>query len=109
MPIVSKPSHALQCRRLTAALAAVSLCTLISACGNDDNTPDPGAVSSTESPTSNSNGNTAAVLPADPSSALPSAAALTIQSPARPASSADPALSAAASTPLATPVIHTAD
>ncbi|WP_454872319.1 hypothetical protein [Paraburkholderia xenovorans] len=108
MSVVSKPSKTLHCKRLAGALAAVSLCTLIGACGNDDEkTPDPSAVSSTERPADDSS--SATVLPANPSSASPAPAALTIQTPALPASSADPALSAAASTPLATPVIHTVD
>lgn len=108
MSVVSKPSKALHCKRLAAALAAVSLCALIGACGNDDDrTPDPNTVSATESPASDSTA--AVVLTANPSSASPAPAALTIQTPALPASSADPALSAAASTPLATPVIHTVD
>jgi hypothetical protein len=108
MSVVSNPSIALHRKRLAAALAAVSLCMLLGACGNDDGkTPDTRAVSSTVSPAGDSNA--AAVLPANPSSASPAPAAVTIQTPALPASSADPALSAAASTPLATPVIHTVD
>ncbi|ASV98710.1 hypothetical protein [Paraburkholderia aromaticivorans] len=108
MSVVSKPSKVLHCKRLAAALAAVSLCTLIGACGNDDDkAPDTAAVGSTENSASNSTA--AVVLTANPSSASPAPPALTIQTPARPASSADPALSAAASTPLAAPVIHTAD
>jgi hypothetical protein len=106
MPVVSKLAHALQCKRLTYALIAVSLCTLISACGNDnDNAADSSTLSSAHSPADHSN--TPAVLPANPSLSAP--AALTIQTPALPASGADATLSAAASAPLAAPVIHTVD
>jgi hypothetical protein len=108
MSVASKPSIALHRKRLAGALAAVSLCMLLGACGNDDDkAPDTRALGSTESPAGNSDA--AAVLSANPSSASPAPAALTIQTPALPASSADPALSAAASTPLAAPVIHTVD
>ncbi|RKR44864.1 hypothetical protein [Paraburkholderia sp. BL17N1] len=108
MSVVSNPSIALHCKRLAAALVAVSLCMLLGACGNDDDkTPDTRAVTSTGSPASDSNAG--AVLSANPSFASPAPAAVTIQTLALPASSADPALSAAASTPLATPVIHTVD
>lgn len=107
MSVVSKPALALHRKRLVDALIAVSLCALLAACGNDDNAPDTRLVSSTER--SADNGNTAAVLSANPSSASPAPAPLTIQTPALPASSAGPALSAAASTPLAAPVIHTVD
>ncbi|MFL9891632.1 hypothetical protein P0D71_02475 [Paraburkholderia sp. RL17-383-BIF-A] len=108
MSVVSKPSKALHCKRLAAALAALSLCALVGACGNDDDkTAGTSAVSPTEIPASESTA--AALLPANPSSASPAPAALTIQTPALPASSADPALSAAAPAPLATPVIHTVD
>ncbi|WP_025598851.1 hypothetical protein [Burkholderia sp. WSM2230] len=111
MFFVWKPCIALHAKRLAIAFVALPLCPLISACGNDDaRAPDTSAAdSSGNGASSNSN---AAVLSANPSSApsvLPSPAAVTIQSPALPASSADPALSAAASTPLATPVIHTVD
>ena len=108
MSVVSNPSIALHRKRLSAALAAVSLCVLLGACGNDDDkTPDTRAANSTVSSAGDSNA--AAVLPANPSSASTAPAAVTIQTPALPASSADPALSAAASTPLATPVIQTVD
>jgi hypothetical protein len=107
MSVVSKPSIAFHRKRLAAALAAASLCMLLGACGNDDKTPDAHAVSSTER--SAGEGDAAAVLSANPSAASPAPAAVTIQTPARPASGADAALSAAASTPLATPVIHTVD
>ncbi|CAE6709929.1 hypothetical protein [Paraburkholderia haematera] len=108
MSVVSKPSIAFYRKRLAGALAAVSLCMLLGACGNDDDkTSDTRADSSTASSTGDSS--TAVVLSANPSSVAPAPAAVTIQTPARPASSADPALSAATSTPLATPVIHTVD
>ncbi|WOD19442.1 hypothetical protein [Paraburkholderia kirstenboschensis] len=107
MSFVSKPFSALHRKRLAIALAALPLFALIAACGNDDaKSPDTGNASS--APNAADQGNTA-VLSANPSSASPSPAAVTLQSPALPASSADPALSAAASTPLATPVIHTVD
>jgi hypothetical protein len=92
------------------ALVALSFCALTGGCGNDDaKAPVTSNVDSGQSPASNSN--SAAVLSANPSSipATPPPAAVTIQSPALPASSVDAALSAAASTPLATPVIHTVD
>ncbi len=107
MSVVSKPAFALCCKRLAGALIAVSLCVLTAACSDDDKAQNPNAVSSTESPAGS--GNISTVLPANPSSVSPAPATFTIQTPARPASSADPALSAAASTPLATPVIHTVD
>ncbi|WP_434106736.1 hypothetical protein [Paraburkholderia caffeinilytica] len=111
MSIVSKPSIAFHRKRLAGALAAVSLCLLLGACGNDDDkTPDPSTTSSTDG--AGDNGGASQVLSANPWSASPAASALpavTIQTPALPASSADAALSAAASTPLATPVIHTVD
>jgi hypothetical protein len=93
------------------ALAAVMFCALIGACGNDDKL----TAASTAASTSRSAGDsdTTAVLPVNPLSAAPAAASasvvLTIQSPAVPASGADAALSAAASEPLAPPVIHTVD
>ncbi|MBB4515175.1 hypothetical protein [Paraburkholderia fungorum] len=108
MSIVSKPSFAFCRKRLAGALAAVSFCILLGACSNDDDkTADTQSVSSTDSSTGDSN--SAAVLSANPSSVAPESTAVTIQTPALPASSADPALSAAASTPLVTPVIHTVD
>jgi hypothetical protein len=108
MSVVSQPSIAFHRKRLAGALAAVSLCMLLGACGNDnDKAPDTRALSSTESSAGDSSA--ATVLSANPSSVSPAPAALTIQTPALPASSADPALSAAASTPFATPVIHTVD
>ncbi|MFL9866955.1 hypothetical protein PQR67_22490 [Paraburkholderia fungorum] len=109
MSVVSKPSIAFYRKRLAGALAAVSLCTLLGACGNDDRAPDTGTTSSTDG--ASDNGGAAQVLSANPSASpsSPALPALTIQTPALPASSADATLSAAASTPLATPVIHTAD
>jgi len=115
MFFVWKPCIALRVKRLAMALVVLPLVALIGACGNDDSkTPDPGAASSNSNNSGNDSGNgssngNAAVLSANPAAELPSPAAVTIQSPALPASSADPALSAAASTPLATPVIHTVD
>jgi hypothetical protein len=107
MSVVSKPTAALLRKRLTSALIAASLCTLLGACGNDDNAADTSTLSSTTSPADH--GNTPAVLPANPSLATPPPATLTVQTPALPASGADATLSAAAPTPLATPVIHTVD
>ncbi len=97
-------------KRLAGALIAMSLCVLIGACGNDDDqSPDtrrqrvPPITPRTAAPRR--------FCQRTPSSASPASPALppTIQTPAPPASSADTALSAAASTPLATPVIHTVD
>jgi len=108
MSVVSKPSIAFYRKRLAGALAAVSLCMLLGACGNDDDkAPDTSTTSSTDA--AGDNGGASQVLSANPSSASPALPAVTIQTPALPASSADAALSAAASTPLATPVIHTVD
>ncbi|MFM0364465.1 hypothetical protein [Paraburkholderia sediminicola] len=107
MSVVSKPTAALHRKRLAGALIAASLCGLLGACGNDDRAPDTSATSSTDGV--GDNGGASQVLSANPSSASPALPALTIQTPALPASSADAALSAAASTPLATPVIHTVD
>jgi len=108
MFFVWKPCIALHVKRLAMALGVLPLVALIGACGNDDSkTPDLGAANSTSN--NNSGNGNPAVLSANPATALPSPAAVTIQSPAFPASNADAALSAAASTPLATPVIHTVD
>lgn len=105
MSVLSKPTVALHCKRLAGALIAICLCSLLGACSNDDDkAADTNSVSSTDS--ASDNGSTTQVLPANPSYASP---ALTIQTPALPASSANAALSAAASAPLATPVIHTVD
>jgi hypothetical protein len=107
MSVVSKPNAALLRKRLTGALIAASLCTLLGACGNDDNAADTSTLSSTHSPADH--GNMPAVLPANPSLAAPAPPALMVQTPALPASGTDATLSAAAPTPLATPVIHTVD
>ncbi|MFM0504896.1 hypothetical protein [Paraburkholderia caffeinilytica] len=108
MSVVSKPTAASHRKRLAGALIAVSLCGLLGACGNDDDkAPDTNVTRATES--AGDNGGTAQTLSANPSSASPALPALTIQTPALPASSADTALSSTASTPLATPVIHTVD
>ncbi|WP_323044167.1 hypothetical protein [Paraburkholderia sp.] len=117
MSAVSKLTAALLRKRLAGALIAMSLCGVLGACGNDnDSSPDTHAANSTDSAGDNSG--TSQVLSANPSSAapassalpaLPALPALTIQTPALPASSADTALSAATSTPLAAPVIHTVD
>lgn len=119
MSCVSKPTVALHRKRLAGVLIAAALCALTGACSNDDDkTPDPASTSAADgasSPAANDNGadnsadNSTAVLSANPASVAPAPAALTIQSPALPASSTDPALSAAASAPLAPPVIHTVD
>ncbi|NYH24423.1 hypothetical protein [Paraburkholderia bryophila] len=114
MSCVSKPTVALHRKRLAGVLIAVALCALTGACSDDeDKTPDPASTSAAgaSGPAANDNGadNSTAVLSANPASVAPAPAALTIQSPALPASSTDPALSAAASAPLAPPVIHTVD
>lgn len=113
MSCVSKPTVALHRKRLAGVLIAAALCALTAACSDDDDkTPDPATTSADASgPAANDNGadNSTAVLSANPASVAPAPAALTIQSPALPASSTDPALSAAASAPLAPPVIHTVD
>ncbi|MFM0734850.1 hypothetical protein PQQ52_30670 [Paraburkholderia sediminicola] len=107
MSVMSKPTAALHRKRLAVALIAVSLCGLLGACGNDDRAPDTSATSSTDG--AGDNGGASQVLSANPLSASPALPALTIQTPALPASNADTAQSAAASTRLATPVIHTVD
>lgn len=112
MSVVSTPAPALLRKRLTSALIAASLCTLLGACGNDsndDNAAGTSTLNSTASPAENSQRNPSAVLPADPSSAAPTQAALTIRTPSSPASDAGATLSAAAPAPLAPPVIHTVD
>jgi hypothetical protein len=111
MPVVSKPAVALLRKRLACALIVASLGTLIAACSNDDDKPATSTTAAaansgtSDSDTSNPQG------PAqDNSLAVTSAPAdATIQSPAAPPAGADPALSAAASAPLAPPVIHTVD
>ncbi|PQV53073.1 hypothetical protein [Paraburkholderia sp. BL21I4N1] len=111
MSCVSKPTVALHCKRLAGVLIAVALCALTGACSDDDKMPDPATTSAASGAAANDTGadNSTAVLSANPASVAPAPAALTIQSPALPASSTDPALSAAASAPLAPPVIHTVD
>ncbi|CAD6537555.1 hypothetical protein LMG28140_03184 [Paraburkholderia metrosideri] len=112
MPVVSKPAPARKRKRLAAVMIAASVCPLIGACGNDDQptgttTANP---SSSNSPADNPSAQMSAQD--NPLAASPVPAAVTILSPALPAlpaSGADAALSAAASTPLATPIIHTAD
>ncbi|MFM0737196.1 hypothetical protein PQQ51_08125 [Paraburkholderia xenovorans] len=112
MFIVSKRTAASQRKRLAGVLFAVSLCASIGACSDDDGQkPDANATTSADGAQDN---NATAALSANPSvtntTPAPSATPdLTIQSPALPASGTDAALSAAASTPLATPVIHTVD
>ncbi|RDJ98321.1 hypothetical protein [Paraburkholderia lacunae] len=107
MSVLSKPVAASRRKRFAGALIAASFCALIGACSNDDKAP--GTSTASSSSTADQSGNTAQVLSANPSSASPAAPALTIQTPARLAAGADTALSAAASAPLATPVIHTVD
>ncbi len=112
MSCVSKPTVAFHRKRLVGVLIAAALCALTGACSDDDKTPDPATTSAAASdPGANDNSadTSTAVLSANPASVAPAPAALTIQSPALPASSTDPALSAAASAPLAPPVIHTVD
>ena len=111
MSVLSKPAAALLRKRLTGALIAASLYTLLGACGNDDNNADNAAGTSTLSSSISpaDHGNTPAILSANPLLAAPAPASLTIQTPALPASSADATLTAIAPTPLATPVIHTVD
>jgi hypothetical protein len=109
MSVVSKLAAVSQRKRLAFALIAASLCMSIVACGNDDKPEDTAATgsSSTGSPADNSNAQMAAQD--NPLAASSTPAAVTIQTPVLPASGTDAALSAAASTPLATPVIHTVD
>ncbi len=108
MSVVLKPAAALHRKRLAGALFAVLLCMLTGACSNDD---DKAPGTDIASPASNTaeDSSTAQVLSANPASAPSASPALTIQTPALPASGADTAMSSAASTPLATPVIHTVD
>ena len=111
MSFVWKPCIASHAKRLAIALVTLPLCALLGACGNDDaKAPEPGqpGLVDNSNASGGANGNPGA-LSANPSSVGPAPAAVTIQSPALPASNADPALSAAASAPLATPVVHTVD
>jgi len=107
MSFLWKPCIALHRKRLAIALAALPLCALLTACGNDDT--NAGDMSKSSSAANAADNGTNPVLSANPSSVSPALAAVTIQSPALPAPNADVALSAAAPTPLATPVIHTVD
>lgn len=112
MSVVSKLAPVLQRKRLASALITATLCMSIVACSNDDKPDDAAATrsSSTDSPADNSNArNTQPAAQDNPLAESPAPAAVTIQTPALPASGSDAALSAAASTPLATPVIHTVD
>ncbi|MFM0337658.1 hypothetical protein [Paraburkholderia fungorum] len=106
MPVVLKPAAALHRKRLAGALFAVSLCMLTACSNDDDKASDPRAAGSTNG--TGQDNTFAQVLSATPPSASPPSPALTIQTPALPASSADTAQSSA-SPPLATPVIHTVD
>ncbi|MEW9587017.1 hypothetical protein [Paraburkholderia sp. DGU8] len=105
-----KSSFALQPKRLASAWIAASLCALVGACSNDatdDHAANPSTPGSADSLADH--GDTAAMASANPSQAESAPSALTIQTPALPASSTGPALSATAAGPLATPVIHTVD
>ncbi|KAA1015891.1 hypothetical protein FVF58_00625 [Paraburkholderia panacisoli] len=110
MPSVWKSSLALQRKRLASALIAASLCALIGACDNDatddhaTNTGTPGSADSLAD-----HGNPAAMASANSLQAESAPPALTIQTPALPASNTGAPLSTAATAPLATPVIHTVD
>ncbi len=103
MPFVSKPIRAPRRKRLTLALAVITLCALTSACSNDD----PPASTTTLGSTGHFTAN-----PGDPSNAPPppdsAPPTLTVQTPAAPASEAATVISAT-SPPLASPVIHSVD
>lgn len=102
MSVDSKPSVAFFRKRLAIAFV-LSSCMLLGAC-DDDKAPDARTASAIPASTNSSaTDHSAAEVPPSTSPAL------TVQTPARPASSADTALSAGASAPLATPVIHTVD
>ncbi|MGF6608901.1 hypothetical protein OKW45_003823 [Paraburkholderia sp. WSM4175] len=103
MPFVSKPIRAPRRKRLTGAIAVITLCALAGACSDDAPPAKTNTISSTEHPAANPGDPSIAPPPAD--SAPPT---LTIQTPAAPASEAGTALSAT-SPPLASPVIHTVD
>jgi hypothetical protein len=110
MTPVSKSSPALQRKRLTSALIAASLCALIGACSND--AADDHAADTRTTDSSNSlgdHGNVVATASANPSQAESAPPALTVQTPALPASNTGAALSTATIAPLAAPVIHTVD
>jgi ABC-type uncharacterized transport system auxiliary subunit len=103
----------LHCKGRAGPVVSLTLCALLAACGHDDKALDTNAVSSAQSSDKNlaANSNTAVVLTANPWAPEPtsSPAALASQSPALRVPGADAALSAAASAPLAPPVIHTVD
>jgi hypothetical protein len=108
MSVVSMPTAASLRKRLAGALIATCLCGMLGACGNDDD-PAPGTVAANATDQAADSGNTSQILSANPSFVSPAPPALTIQTPALPASGDAPALSAAAPAPLAKPVIHTVD
>jgi hypothetical protein len=108
MPFVSNPLRAPRRKRLTGTgltgtAALIALCALVGACSNDAPPAGTNSISSTEHSAANAAAPSIAAPPAD---AAP--AALSIQTPAAPASEAGTALSATAP-PLASPVIHTVD
>jgi hypothetical protein len=103
MLVVSKPFRAPRRKRLTGTVTVIALCALAGACSNDDPPASTNSISSTEHSATDSGDPSIAAPPAD--SAPP---ALTIQTPAAPASEAATALSLT-SPPLASPVIHTVD
>ncbi|MGF6772710.1 hypothetical protein P3T18_005204 [Paraburkholderia sp. GAS199] len=108
MSVVSKRTVGLQRKRLTGVLCVVGVCALLGACSDDDRAVQAAAQTSAD----NADAGGSTPLAPNPLASTAPAPSLTIQSPALPAlsaSSADAALSAAASTPLATPVIHTVD
>lgn len=111
MPVVSKLATALPRKRLAGVLIVVTTCALIGACGNDDRPTGATTANSSasDSPADKDTGTVQVPAQDNPLAASHAPAAVTIQSPALPVSGADAALSAAASTPLATPIIHTAD
>ncbi|SDQ68964.1 hypothetical protein SAMN05443245_2365 [Paraburkholderia fungorum] len=109
MSVVPKLAPVLQRKRLAFALIAASLCMSIAACGNDDKPDDAAATSSSSTDSPADNSSTQAATQDNPLAASSAPSAVTIQTPALPASGSDAALSATASTPLATPVIHTVD
>ncbi|WP_345811029.1 hypothetical protein AAGS40_09520 [Paraburkholderia sp. PREW-6R] len=110
MPYALGPLHR---KRRVGPVVSLTLCALLAACSHDDKAPDTSAVGSAQRSDDNpaTNSNTAVVLTANPWAPEPtsSPAALANQSPALPAPGTDTAMSAAASAPLAPPVIHTVD
>jgi hypothetical protein len=110
MTPVSKSSPALQRKRLTSALLAASLCALIGACGDDaadDRAADTTMPGSPDRPADP--GKVVATASANPSQSEPAPPALTIRTPALPASNTGAALATVATARLAAPVIHTVD